>query len=87
MSRSLWKPIYNCNTNISFEKNFIYKIYNRRQIITSEYLENTVEIYNGNRFFEIVIIDKMLGHKFGEFSPTRKIPVHKKKKLFKKKKK
>jgi small subunit ribosomal protein S19 len=67
------------------EKNFIYKIYNRRELITSEYLNNTFSIYNGIRFFEITIVEKMLGHKLGEFSPTRKIPVHKKKKQLKKK--
>jgi len=38
-----------------------------------------VKIYNGIRFYELNIIEKMIGHKFGEFSPTRKLPQHKKK--------
>ena len=87
MSRSLWKPLYKSKNNIILEKNFIYKIYNRKQSITSEYLDKTILIYNGIRFFEITVIEKMLGHKFGEFSPTRKIPIHKKKKIIIKKKK
>ena len=77
MSRSLWKPLYNTNDD-SLEENFIYKIYNRRQLVTTNYLNITVAIYNGTRFFEIIVVEKMLGHKFGEFSPTRKIPVQKK---------
>ncbi len=85
MSRSLWKPLNTSNKNI--EKNFINKIYDRRQIITVDYLNVTVSIYNGIRFFEVLVIEKMLGYKFGEFSPTRKKPIHKKKKLLKKKNK
>lgn len=82
MSRSSWKPpllYYKQNTDL-LENFFIYKVYDRRQIITAEYLNNTVNIYNGIKFFELIITDKMLGYKFGEFAPTRKIPVHKKKK-------
>jgi small subunit ribosomal protein S19 len=86
MSRSLWKPLYNNKKNLSLEKNFILKIYNRHQKITSEFLNLTVRIYNGIKFFEIFITEKMLNHKFGEFSPTRKFPLHKKKKNMLKKK-
>lgn len=80
MSRSLWKPIlYNKKNNL-LEKNFMYKIFDRRQQITAEFLNNSVQIYNGIKFFELIITEKMLGYKFGEFAPTRKIPFHKKKK-------
>jgi small subunit ribosomal protein S19 len=62
------------------EKNFIYKIYDRSQKINLEFINKTVKIYNGIRFFEILITEKMMGHTFGEFAPTRKLPLHKKKK-------
>lgn len=81
MSRSIWKPLYNNKKILTSEKNFIF---NRRQIITSNFLNQTINIYNGIRFFEILVTDKMLGFKFGEFAPTRKIPIHKKKKNKKK---
>ena len=84
MSRSIWKPLYNNKKNFILEKNFIY---NRSQIISSEFLNQTVNIHNGTRFFEITINDKMIGLKFGEFAPTRKLPLHKKKKNNKNKKK
>jgi small subunit ribosomal protein S19 len=80
MSRSLWKPLYNNKKNILLEKNFIYKIYDRSQKINFEFINKTVKIYNGIRFFEILITEKMIGHTFGEFAPTRKLPLHKKKK-------
>lgn len=85
MSRSLWKPIplYNKKKNQPIQKNFIFK---RGLPITSEWVNETVHIYNGTRFFEVSITNKMLGLKFGEFSPSRKIPLHKKKKNIKKKK-
>ena len=79
MSRSLWKPLYNNKKNILLEKNFIYKIYDRSQKINFEFINKTVKIYNGIRFFEILITEKMIGHTFGEFAPTRKLPLHKKK--------
>lgn len=81
MSRSLWKPLYNDKKINEVEKNFIFKIFNRRLIITKNYLNHNVKIYNGIRFFEVLITEKMLGFKFGEFAPTRKFPEHKKKNL------
>lgn len=85
MSRSLWKPLLIEKKNIRLEKNSILKVYKRSQKISSNFLNKTVQIFNGIRFFEINIIDKMLGHTFGEFAPTRKFPKHKKKNNLKKK--
>lgn len=86
MSRSLWKPLYTKNNNSSLGKNLILKIFDRGQIISKEFLNTSVKIYNGIKFFEVMITEKMLGYKFGEFAPTRKIPLHKKKKTLIKKK-
>jgi small subunit ribosomal protein S19 len=87
MSRSSWKPLYIKNNFLQSSKNLNLKIFDRGQIISKEFLNNTIKIYNGIKFFEILVTEKMLGYKVGEFAPTRKIPLHKKKKLIKKKKK
>jgi len=55
-------------------------IYSRSTTITVEYVGFTAKIYNGIRFYEIIITEKMIGRKFGEFSSTRRFPKHKKKK-------
>lgn len=85
MSRSSWKPTLNLTTNKNkmFDKNFVFK---RGAYITENFINQTVNIHNGIRFFELLVTNKMVGLKFGEFSPTRKIPLHKKKKTIKKKK-
>jgi small subunit ribosomal protein S19 len=87
MSRSSWKPLYIKNNFLQSSKNLNLKLFDRGQIISKEFLNNTIKIYNGIKFFEILVTEKMLGYKVGEFAPTRKIPLHKKKKLIKKKKK
>jgi small subunit ribosomal protein S19 len=85
MSRSSWKPtcLYNNKKNSTFEKIFIFK---RGSVITENLINQTINIHNGIRFFELLVTNKMVGLKFGEFSPTRKVPLHKKKKNIKKKK-
>jgi small subunit ribosomal protein S19 len=81
MSRSIWKPIYNENISELLKKNLNLKFYNRSINITKDLINQTIKIYNGIRFFEVYVTDKMVGHKLGEYSPTRKIPLHKKKKI------
>jgi len=54
-------------------------MYSRGETIKSEYVGSTVKIHNGIRFYELKINEKMIGYKFGEFSPTRRFPKHKKK--------
>ena len=55
-------------------------IYNRSTRITAGLAGEQVHIYNGTRFFDVSITEKMVGRTFGEFAPTRKFPIHKKKK-------
>jgi small subunit ribosomal protein S19 len=79
MSRSLRKSQY-------IEKNFFDLekktniIIPRQNLITRDFLDLEIKIYNGIRFYNLIVTEKMLGHKFGEFSPTRRIAKHKKKK-------
>ena len=75
MSKSIWKPLYIKKKNDEPSKNEFF----RKDIITSNLIGLTIKIYNGIKFFEITVNENMVNHKFGEFSPTRKIPLHKKK--------
>ena len=79
MSRSNWKPII-IDKNLTASKNKFHKIYSRNNIITKDYIDSNVEIYNGVRFFELTITQKMVGKRFGEFAPSRIKPIHKVKK-------
>jgi small subunit ribosomal protein S19 len=85
MSRSLWKPNLLQTTVKTNESKSFFQHIKRNDIITSAYLNSTIKIHNGIKFFELTISEKMLGFKFGEFAPTRKIPQHKKKKKITKK--
>ena len=83
MSRSLWKInlLLNAKKIETITKNLNKNlIFNRQDIILKKYLNQCVKIHNGIRFFEITITEKMLGQTFAEFAPTRKLPLHKKKK-------
>ncbi len=83
MSRSLWKKILLLNAKKieTFpKKSNKILIFKRQNIILKKDLNQCVNIHNGIRFFEITITEKMLGHTFAEFAPTRKLPLHKKKK-------
>ena len=55
------------------------KVLSRNSIITPLCLGRTFEIYNGFKYIKVVVSDNMIGHKFGEFSPTRVKAVFKKK--------
>ena len=43
----------------------------RRSTIPPEFVGHTISIHNGKRFFPVFITENMVGHKLGEFSPTR----------------
>ena len=79
MSRSKWKPLFSNEKSINFDKK-INKIYERNAIITEKYIDHTFQIYNGTRFFEVIVTKNMVGQKFGEFAPSKIKPIHKKKK-------
>ena len=86
MQNKNWKPPLEILIPNLKEKNIPLKIFNRNAKISSNLINSIVKIYNGIRFFDLTITEKMVGYKFGEFSPTRKFPQHKKKKIQKKKK-
>lgn len=55
-------------------------VYNRATLIRQYMLGLKIQVYNGIRFFPIEVNAEMIGHCLGEFSPTRKKPIPKKKK-------
>ena len=78
MSRSKWKPLFIDEKKINL-KNKINKIYKRNMLITSKHVDNVIQIHNGTRFYEVIITKNMIGQRFGEFSPSKVKPMHKKK--------
>lgn len=49
----------------------VFKTWARRSTISPEFVGHTLAIHNGNRFIPVFITESMVGHKLGEFSPTR----------------
>lgn len=64
----------------------IIKIYDRASMILNSHINHTAHIYNGKNLIPVVISALHVGHKFGEFSPTKKPVKHpEKSKVIKKK--
>jgi small subunit ribosomal protein S19 len=61
--------------NESGEKKVI-KTWSRRSTITPEFIGHTIAIHNGNKFIPVYISEAMVGHKLGEFAPTRTFRQH-----------
>lgn len=78
MSRSVWKgPFVDGfllkkaeNARASGRKDVI-KIWSRRSTILPQFVGLTFGVYNGRKFIPVMVTEHMVGHKFGEFSPTR----------------
>ena len=54
----------------------VCKTWSRRSTITPDFVGHTVAVHNGKKFFPIFISENMVGHKLGEFSPTRQFSGH-----------
>ena len=61
--------------NASGEKKVI-KTWSRRSTISPEFVGHTFAVHNGNKFIPVYITENMVGHKLGEFSPTRTFRGH-----------
>lgn len=61
--------------NRSGEKRVI-KTWYRRSMITPDFVGHTLAIHNGKQFFPVFISENMVGHKLGEFAPTRAFRGH-----------
>jgi small subunit ribosomal protein S19 len=83
MARSLKKGPYIAYTlqkkvdamNEANKKNVI-KTWSRASMITPEFVGHTFAVHNGNKFIPVYVTENMVGHKLGEFSPTRQFKGH-----------
>jgi small subunit ribosomal protein S19 len=54
----------------------IIRIWSRRSTILPQFVGLTFGVYNGQKFIPVLVTENMVGHKFGEFSPTRTYRGH-----------
>ena len=54
----------------------VIKTWSRRSTITPDAVGLTVAVHNGKKFIPIYVTENMIGHKYGEFSPTRLFQSH-----------
>ncbi|MBT8490789.1 MAG: 30S ribosomal protein S19 [Deltaproteobacteria bacterium] len=54
----------------------VIKTWSRRSMVTPEFLGHTFAVHNGKKFIPIFITENMVGHKLGEFAPTRTFYSH-----------
>ena len=73
VDEKLLKKIYNINET---GKKKVLKTWSRRSMITPELVGHTIAVHNGNKFIPVFINENMVGHKLGEFSPTRTFRMH-----------
>jgi len=52
------------------------KTWSRRSMIIPEFVGHTFSVYNGQKFISVFVTENMVGHKLGEFSPTRTFRKH-----------
>jgi small subunit ribosomal protein S19 len=54
----------------------IIRTWSRRSTILPQFVGLTFGVYNGRKFIPVLVTENMVGHKFGEFSPTRTFQGH-----------
>ena len=57
-------------------KNSVVKTWSRASMITPDFVGKTIAVHNGRQFIPVFITENMVGHKLGEFSPTRTFRGH-----------
>jgi len=83
MSRSLKKGPYihfklekKIMANIESKKKSVIKTWSRASMISPDFVGQTIAVHNGNKFIPVYITENMVGHKLGEFAPTRLFRSH-----------
>ena len=69
----LQKKVYKMNEG---GKKQVIKTWSRRSMITPDFVGHTFAVHNGNKFIPVSVNENMVGHKLGEFSPTRTFRLH-----------
>ncbi|MDY0240057.1 MAG: 30S ribosomal protein S19, partial [Bacteroidales bacterium] len=57
-------------------KKEVLKTWSRASVISPDFVGHTVAVHNGNKFIPVYVTENMVGHKFGEFAPTRTFKGH-----------
>ena len=57
-------------------KKSVIKTWSRRSVISPDFVGHTIAVHNGNKFIPVYITENMVGHKLGEFAPTRTFRGH-----------
>ena len=73
IDESLMKKVQALNAS---NKKEIIKTWSRRSTIHPDFVGHTFAVYNGREHITVYVTDDMVGHKLGEFAPTRKFTGH-----------
>ena len=78
MARSVWKGPFvdgyllkQAEATLASGRNTVIKIWARRSTIMPQFVGLTFGVHNGQKFVPVLVTEHMVGHKFGEFAPTR----------------
>lgn len=85
MARSVWKgPFFDryllkkAETVLQSGRKDVVKTWSRRSTIIPQFVGVTFGVHNGHKFIPVFVTENMVGHKLGEFSPTRTYYGHSK---------
>ena len=83
MARSIWKGPFvdgyllkKAENSRSSGRKEIIRTWSRRSTVLPQFVGLTFGVYNGIKFIPVLVTENMVGHKFGEFSPTRTYRGH-----------
>ena len=83
MARSVWKGPFvdgyllkKAETARQSGRKEVIKTWSRRSTILPQFVGLTFGVHNGHKFIPVLVSENMVGHKFGEFSPTRTYHGH-----------
>ena len=83
MSRSVWKGPFvdayvlkKAEASRESGRNEVIKIWSRRSTVLPQFVGLTFGVHNGHKHIPVLVTENMIGHKFGEFAPTRTFLGH-----------
>src|SRR5580704_17036521 len=83
MARSVWKGPFvdgyllkKADAARSSGRHEMIRIWSRRSTILPQFVGLTFGVYNGQKHIPVIVTEEMVGHKFGEFAPTRSFYGH-----------
>jgi small subunit ribosomal protein S19 len=83
MARSVWKGPFvdgyllkKAEAARASGRNAVIRTWSRRSTILPQFVGLTFGVYNGQKHIPVLVTENMVGHKFGEFSPTRTFHGH-----------